>query len=154
MEIVPISSYNRGMEYNKLSHCVYKCEYHLVLVTKYRRQVFNDGIFAYLEDKLKEIRKYYPVIEVETKNHDKDHIHMLISIPPTMSVGSVVRIIKSNTGRSIKQKFPFLKELYWGSDGIWSEGYFVSTVGIDRKTIQAYIEQQGKEDIGQAKLEL
>ena len=141
------------MEYKRLSHCVYKCDYHIVLVTKYRRQVFNEGIFAYFEDKLKEIRKYYPLIEFETKNHDKDHVHLLVSIPPTMSIGSVVRIIKSNTGKTVKQKFPFLKEVYWGSDGIWSEGYFVSTVGINERTIKAYIEQQGQEDIGQAKLE-
>lgn len=142
------------MEYKRLSHSVYKCDYHIVLVTKYRRKIFNEGIFAYFEDKLTEIRKYYPLIEFETKNHDKDHVHILVSIPPTMTVGSVVRIIKSNTGKSVKQKFPFLNEVYWGSAGIWSDGYFVSTVGINERVIKDYIEQQGKEDIGQAKLEL
>jgi len=79
---------------------------------------------------------------------------MLVSIPPKMSVGSVVRIVKSNTARAIKQKFPFLKELYWGTDGVWSDGYFVSTVGAHESTIRKYIENQGKEDSGQAMLEL
>ena len=79
---------------------------------------------------------------------------MLISIPPTTSVGSIVRIIKSNTSKGMKQKFPFLKEVYWGVDGIWSEGYFVSTVGINEKSIRKYIEAQNREDSGQAKLEL
>jgi putative transposase len=52
----------------------------------------------------------------------------------------------------MKQKFPFLKQVYWGSDGIWPEGYFVSTVGVDEGAIQAYIEHQGKKDAWQTKL--
>lgn len=142
------------MEFKKLSHCVYHCEYHLVLVSKYRKKIFNEGIFAYFEIKLNEIRKHYPLIEIKTVNHDKDHIHFLVSIPPTMSVGSAVRIIKSNTARALKQKFPFLKEAYWGTDGIWSDGYFATTVGINEQMIRQYIEQQGQEDTGQAKLAL
>lgn len=74
---------------------------------------------------------------------------MLISIPPTMSVGNVVRLIKTNTSRKIKEQFPFLKEVYWGADGIWSAGYFVSTVGVNKQIIEKYIEKQGKEDSGQ-----
>ena len=66
-----------------------------------------------------------------------------------MSVGSVVRLIKSNTSRKLKQQFPFLKEVYWGTDGIWSDGYFVSTVGVDKKIIENYIRLQGAEDEGQ-----
>ncbi|OGY93215.1 MAG: hypothetical protein A2260_02790 [Candidatus Komeilibacteria bacterium RIFOXYA2_FULL_45_9] len=76
----------------------------------------------------------------------------MVSIPPTMSVGNAVRIIKSNTAKSLKQKFPFVKEAYWGTDSVWSEGYFVSTVGINKDVIRRYIEQQGQEDSGQAKL--
>ena len=66
-----------------------------------------------------------------------------------MSVGSVVRIIKTNTARGIKEQFPFLKQVYWGSDGIWSEGYFASTVGVNESVIKKYIENQGREDAGQ-----
>jgi len=125
-----------------------------VLVSKYRRKIFNEGIFAYFGIKLKEIEKHYPLIQCSTVNHDKDHIHLLVSIPPTMSVGSAVRIIKSNTAKALKQKFPFLKETCWGNDGIWSDGYFTSTVGLNEKAIKEYIEQQGQEDTGQAKLAL
>jgi len=142
------------MEFNKQAHAVWKCDYHLVLVTKYRREWINEGIFRYLELKLKEIRKYHPEIGVEEVNHDQDHIHLLVSIPPKMSVGSVVRTIKSNTARELKKKFPILKEIYWKSDGIWSDGYFVTTVGINEAMIRQYIQKQGNEDSGQAKLEL
>ena len=142
------------MEYRKLSHCVYHCEYHLVLVSKYRRKIFNEGIFAYFKIKLDEIRKHYPLVQVQNVSHDQDHIHLLISVPPTMSVGSAVRIIKCNTAKALKQKFPFLKEVYWGTDSVWTDGYFVSTVGLNEPTIRAYIERQGQEDTGQAMLEL
>ncbi len=75
----------------------------------------------------RKLQKHYPLIRFGTVNHDKDHIHFLVSIPPTMSVGKAIGIIKQNTSRELKQKFPFLKQVYWGTDAVWSEGYFVST---------------------------
>ena len=73
---------------------------------------------------------------------------MLIVIPPKMSVEQLVRILKSNTCRNLEKKFPLLKDVYWGTDGIWSDGYFVSTVGLNEDVIKKYIENQGKEDSG------
>lgn len=137
------------MEFKKQSHCVYHCEYHLVLPTRYRRKVFNNGVFGYMKLKLHEITKFYPELEFKEMNHDKDHVHLLISVPPKMSVGSVVRLIKSNTARGLKQKFPFIKRVYWGTDSVWSDGYLASTVGINEDVIKRYIEKQGKEDSGQ-----
>ena len=136
-------------EYRRTSHSVYLCDYHLVLATKYRRKIFNEGLFEYVRRKLLEICEHYPQIFIKEVNHDKDHVHFLISIPPQMSVGSVVRLIKANTSRKLKEQFPFLKEVYWGTDGIWSDGYFVSTVGVDKKIIENYIRLQGAEDEGQ-----
>lgn len=137
------------MELVSLSHYVYHCDYHLIIVTKYRKDIFNEGIFAYFNIRLAELVEHYPLIRIKTINHDKNHLHLLISIPPTMSVGRVVGIIKQNTARELKQKFPFLKQTYWGTDSVWSEGYFVSTVGINETIIQKYIENQGKKDSGQ-----
>jgi len=111
-------------------------------------------VFAFLEDILKRIKEYYPEIDVLEINHDEDHIHLLVSIPPKLSVGSVVRIIKANTVRTLKKKFDYLSKVYWGTDGIWSEGYFASTVGVDEEQIRKYIQQQTEEDSGQAKLEI
>ena len=71
-----------------------------------------------------------------------------------MSVGAVVGIIKQNTTRELKQKFPLLKQVYWGTDSVWSEGYLVSTVGINEAAIQAYIEAQREKDAGQTKFEI
>ena len=140
------------MEFVHLLHCVYHCDYHIVLVTKYRKEVLSKGIFAYFSKKLAEVTEHYPLIWFKAINHDKDHIHLHMSIPPTMRVGEAVGIIKQNTSRGLKRKFPFLREVYWGTEGIWSEGYFVSTVGIDEAYIQKYIEEQGKKIQGKRSL--
>ena len=113
------------MKYRKQNHCVYHCEYHLVFASKYRRKIFNDGILGYIKEVLKKLRDYYPEIDILMINHDEDHVHILAIIPPKMSVSEVVRIIKSNTSRDLKKKFSYLKKVYWGTDGIWSDGYFV-----------------------------
>ena len=139
----------RAQDYRRNSHCVYLCDYHIVLPTKYRHAVITTELWKYLYGKLLEITTHYPRLYFKEANHDKDHIHLLVSIPPQMTVGSVVRLIKTNTARKIKEKFPILKKHYWGTDSLWSEGYFVSTVGITTETIKRYIAKQGELDTGQ-----
>jgi putative transposase len=141
------------MEYKKQAHAVYYCEYHLILTPRYRRKVINAGIFAFMALKLKEIRKHYPEIEVQEVNHDVDHVHLLLSVPPKMAASTAIRIIKTNTSRAMREKFPHIRKLYWGG-GFWSDGYCVSTVGLHETTIRKYIQRQGQEDAGRAKLVL
>lgn len=138
------------MRLRKQSNAVYFCEYHLIFPTKYRRKIFNEGVFAYLGDILKRIKEYYLEVNILEVNHDQDHIHLLISIPPKIAVGKVVGIIKANTARVLREKFPYLKKAYWRNDGIWSDGYFVSTVGVNEEQVRKYIQKQGEEDFGQA----
>ena len=136
----------------KQNHCAYECIYHLVLCSKYRRKIFNDGVFAYMKATLKDLSAHYPELDIQEINHDEDHIHLMMWIPPKYAVSKVVNIIKANTARHLKQKFPFLKEVYWGTESIWSDGYFVSTVGYNEEIIRKYIEKQGEEDAGRAQL--
>ena len=75
-------------------------------------------------------------------------------IPPKYSVSFVVETLKKNTSRSLRQHFSFLDEHYWDRGGIWSKGYFVSTVGVNEQVIKKYVAMQGREDAGQAQLEL
>lgn len=140
--------------YRSKSHCVFACDYHIVFPTKYRRKIINPGIKAFILARIETISDHHPDIIFKNINTDQDHIHMLASIPFQWSVEKVVGIIKSNTARSMKAEFPFLKDVYWGTDSIWSEGYFVSTVGINEQTIQKYIDQQGQADAGQNNLRL
>ena len=79
---------------------------------------------------------------------------MIVSFPPKYSIAQVVGILKQNTGRQLKEKFDFLKQRYYKAGGIWSAGYFVSTIGLDEHMIKNYVRYQEKEDAGQAKLAL
>ena len=141
------------MEYRKQAHAVYYTRYHIVLSTKYRRKVLKCGIGDYLKKKVLQVSTFHPEIEIIEVNTDVDHLHLLVSIPPKFSVSRVVNMIKANTGTSIRKRFPFLDKVYWGVKGIWSIGYFVSTIGINESTIRKYVQEQGQEDSGQAKLE-
>lgn len=141
------------MDYKKQGHCVYYARYHLVIATKYRRKILRDGFGEYLKNMIFGIGKQTPEVEVVEVNTDADHVHILLSIPPKMSISEIVKMIKAKTGLRMRRRFPFLAKVYWGQSGIWSRGYFVSTVGISEGVIRKYIEMQGKEDSGQALLE-
>lgn len=109
----------------------------------------------YMNVLVRAISRRHPEIEVFEVNTDKDHIHILVSIAPKMSISTAVGIIKANTARPMARRFPFLKQVYVDmQDSIWSPGYFVSTVGINESIIQKYIQHQGQEDSGQTKFEL
>ncbi len=126
----------------------------MVWIPRYRYKVLVKGVDEYLLKKMDEIRKIYPEIEYVQRNIQPDHIHLVLSFPPKYSIAKVVQIIKSNTGKAMWEKFEFLRKRYYGRGGIWSAGYFVSTVGLDEKVIEKYVRYQEKEDLGQAKLAL
>jgi putative transposase len=128
--------------------------YHIVWIPRYRYEVLVKGVDEYLLKKMDEIRKIYPEIEFVQRNIQPDHVHLVLSFPPKYSIAKVVQIIKSNTGKGMWEKFDFLRQRYYGRGGIWSAGYFVSTVGLDEKLIEKYVRHQEKEDLGQAKLAL
>ena len=153
MEVTAVFWYNTRMEYKKQGHSVYYTRYHLVISTKYRRKILKAGIGEYLCKRIIGIGERNPEIEIVEVKADQDHVHILLSIPPKYSVSEVVQMIKANTGGYMRKRFPFLDKTYWGVEGIWSIGYFVSTAGINEETIRRYIEKQGQEDSGQAKLE-
>lgn len=140
------------METRRQAHAVFRCEYHLVWIPRYRYKVLTTGVKEYLLIKMDEVRKFYPEIEYLERNIQPDHVHLVISFPPKFSISQVVQIIKSNTGKAMKDKFDFLKQRYYGRGGIWSIGYFASTVGLNEEMIMRYVKYQEKEDFGQAKL--
>ena len=142
------------MRLHKSAHTVYKTQYHIVFVTRYRRKILVPGVATYLKIKLQEIRKHHPDWEYIEIGTDGDHVHLHMVIPPKYAVSKVVNILKSNTATRLKEKFEFLEKVYWDGGGIWSTGFFVSTVGVDEEIIRNYVAMQGKEDSGQAELEL
>ncbi len=141
------------MKLYKSAHSIYKTQYHIVWITRYRRKILVTGVNSYLEIKLQEIRKYYPDWEYLEIGIKPDHVHLYMVIPPKYAVSMVVETIKKNTSRSLSKKFNFLQKVYWDKKGIWGEGYFVSTVGINEEVIRRYVQQQAEEETGQAQLE-
>lgn len=142
------------MDYNRQSHAVYYIRYHLVISTKFRRKILNGGMGKYLTYLVKNVTRRHPELEIIEVNTDVDHVHILLGIAPKMPVCDAVSIIKTVTAVQLKKKFLFLINGYWDTDTIWSIGYFVSTVGLNEQVIARYIEFQGREDSGQAKLAL
>ena len=120
-------------------------------IPRYRYEVLNRGVAAYLLIKLAEVRKYHPEIEFIERNVQSDHVHIVVSFPPKYSIASVVQLLKQNTGRELRRKFEFIHKRYYGRGGMWSVGYFASTVGLDEDTIRHYVRYQEKEDLGQTK---
>ena len=137
------------MKFRKSAHSIYKTEYHIVWIPRYRREVFVKGVREYTEKILSHIPELDPDIEVVKTNVQVDHVHMVIVIPPKYAVARVIQYIKSQSAKAIKAKFPFLKLVYFSREGIWSRGYCVSCIGMDAKEILAYVEHQEKEDKGQ-----
>ena len=117
------------MEIRKQAHCAYRCMYHIVWIPRYRFKVLIKGVDEYLMIQMDEIRKRYPEIEYVQRNIQPDHIHLVVCFPPKYSISKVVQIIKQDTGKALWEKFDFIRERYYGRGGIWSAGYFVSTVG-------------------------
>ena len=142
------------MRFRKSSHAIYKTEYHVVWTPRYRRKIFVPGVRQYAQKLLKGLDGLDPDIEVLIVNVPLDHVHMVIVIPPRVSVADAIQFIKSQSGKLLKAKFPFLEQVMWGRSGIWSRGYCVSTVGLNEKEILAYVAHQDKEDRGQLKLDL
>ena len=142
------------MKLQKAAHTVYKTQYHIVWVTRYRRKILVKGVAVYLRERLQEVRRFHPDWFVEEMGIEPDHVHLHMVIPPKYAVTRVVNTMKSATSKHLKQRFPhFLQKVYWDGGGIWSQGFFVSTVGINEAIIQRYIREQGEQDSGQAQLE-
>ncbi len=95
-----------------------------------------------------------PGTKIETIGFDKDHLHMVMVIPPKYAIADVMGILKSQSASYLRKKFTFLQRVYWKENIVWSPGYFVSRCGIDEKTIKRYVENQGQQDSDQIELQL
>ena len=133
------------VKYKKLTHTVYHCNYHIVFVPKYRFRVLEGKIQEFVETKIRQISEWYQV-EIEELSVQKDHVHMLVSIPPKLSISNYVGILKGKTAIKLFEKKRYLREKpYWGNH-FWARGYFVTTVGIDENIIRRYINHQESEE--------
>jgi putative transposase len=140
---------------NRLSgHSVYRTEYHVVWIPKYRRKILNSGVKEYLNKLWPKILKGIPGVEILEQNIQVDHIHTIMIIPPKYSVSDVIGKIKGQSASKLRKKFKWLEKVYWKENIVWSPGYFVSTIGLNEDEIIKYVQWQESQDSGQAKLVL
>ena len=142
------------MDIRLSGHTAYRTEYYIVWIPKYRHRILNPGVKGYLVKLFPKVIEQLPGCEIIKCSIQPDHIHMVMVIPPKYAVSTVVGRMKGMTGSELRKKFEWLKNRYWKENIVWSPGYFVSTVGIDEEKILKYVEYQGRQDSGQAKLEL
>jgi putative transposase len=134
------------MRIQHLNHSTYQHQYHIVWCTRGRRNILQKYVLPELKHSLFETIKKYPTLFLHTINTDQDHIHLQIEIPPNIAVSDAVRALKANSSLHLRKKFPFIRKIYLEKDGIWSVGYFSSTIGLNEQTIKRYIEWQGKKE--------
>lgn len=127
------------MKYKSNNNVVYSCKYHVVWCPKYRRKVLVDGV----DKRLKEIAQavaeemHFEIIEMEVM---PDHVHMLVEVDPQLGIHKVVKRIKGRSSHDLREEFPWLKRRL---PSLWTNSYFVSTVGgAPLAIVKQYIENQ------------
>jgi len=132
-------------KYKKLSHVIYKCDYHIVWVPKYRLRILKGVIKTLIERDIRLLCDWKRC-EVQELNVQEDHIHLLVSVPPKVSISKLVGVLKGKIAIKLFKTYPKLKQKpYWGNH-FWARGYFVSTVGLDEEMIRKYVKHQEKEE--------
>jgi putative transposase len=140
------------LDTNSLAHTKWECKYHIVFAPKYRRQIIYGKIKADIGQMLRKLCEYKGVEIIEAEAC-KDHIHMLVSIPPKYSVAQIMGYLKGKSSLMIFEKYANLKYKY-GNRYFWCRGYFVSTVGANKKAIQEYIRNQLQEDYSEDQMSI
>ena len=133
-----------------LAHTKWMCKYHIVFTPKYRRKAIYQQYRKSIGEILRNLCKYKGVELIEG-HLMTDHVHMLVSIPPKMSVSQFMGYLKGKSALMIYDAHANLKYKY-GNRHFWSEGYYVSTVGMNQATIEKYIREQEQHDIAMDKL--
>ena len=132
-------------KYKKLSHVVYKCDYHIVWTPKYRFRVLFGEVKVLVENDIRVLCEWKGVDVIEL-NVRIDHVHIVCSIPPKVSVSELLGTLKGKLAIKVFKTYPKLKQKpYWGNH-FWSRGYFVTTVGVDEDIIRRYVKYQEGED--------
>lgn len=131
------------MELKRNSNAVYLLNYHLILITKYRKQVFtNDTIVERTKEIMRKISKENNV-EIINQECGLDHIHLMVSTKPTTNLTKYINLLKGHSSRALRKEFDLTDELY--GDSFWSDSYYIATAGnVSVDTIYNYIDNQRK----------
>jgi putative transposase len=127
--------------FRKLSHTLWHCQYHIVWVPKYRHRILTGNVGHEVGNCIRAFSQQKE-IEIVEMNIQPDHVHLLVMIPPKVSVSDYCGMVKGRSAIRVFNKFKELKQRpYWGNH-FWTEGYCVDTVGLDSEMIRKYVKYQ------------
>ena len=131
------------MSYRKTAHSVYDLKYHIVWITKYRKPIMRGEIGKRVRELIRQTCASLDVYIV--KGHvSKDHVHLLVSVPPDLAVSELVKRLKGRSSRLMLEEFGELRKVYWGRH-LWARGYFAASSGnVTDEVIAEYIEKQSQ----------
>ena len=132
-------------QHNTLAHTRWMCKYHIVFIPKYRRKVIYNQLRKDISGYISTLCKYKGV-QIVQGHMMKDHVHLILSIPPKISVSSFMGYLKGKSSLMIFDNHANLKYKF-GNRKFWAEGYYVSTVGLNEATIVKYVQDQEKVDV-------
>ena len=128
-------------DYKRGSHTVWDCKYHLVWVTKYRYEVLAGDVGQRCRELLREIARSKEM-QIYAGSINRNHVHMLISIPPNLSVSRAVQYLKGKSSHKLLSEYEALRKRYWGQH-LWARGYWVASSGnVTDEVWKKYIEDQ------------
>ena len=136
---------NKPNDDSSLSHTRWNCKYHIVFIPKYRRKEIYGKLRSDIGKILRTLCEYKEV-EIIEAHAMKDHIHMLVMIPPKLAVSSFMGYLKGKSSLMIFERHANLKYKY-GNRNFWAKGYYVSTVGLKDEVVREYIKNQELEDM-------
>jgi putative transposase len=129
--------------YRRLSHSIYDIKYHIVWITKYRKPILKKDIGERLRELIQQVCTSLDV-QIIRGHVSKDHVHIMVSVPPYISVSKLVQSLKGRTSRKLLDEYKSLKRAFWGQH-LWARGYFVASSGnVTDEIIMKYIEEQEK----------
>lgn len=129
--------------FRKLSQTIWHCQYHIVFIPKYRFAILEGSIKKELDRSI-QIFCSQQQCEIVELNIQVDHVHLLVMVPPKISISDFMGTIKGRSAIRIFNKFPNLKKQPYGGNSFWARGYCVDTVGLDTEMIRKYVKFQNK----------
>ena len=139
--------------FRKLSHVIWHCQYHLVWVPKYRYRILGGDVGHEVHNCM-QVFAGYKGCDVIELNIQEDHVHLIVMVPPKVSISELLGTLKGRTAIRVFKKFPHLKNKpYWGNH-FWAPGYCVDTIGLDAEMIRKYVKFQEHNERSEEQLKL
>ncbi len=131
------------MSYRKTAHSVYELKYHIVWITKYRKPILHGALGLRVRELIRQTCASLDVYIL--KGHiARDHVHLLVSVPPMIAVSELVKRLKGRSSRKMLQEYAELRREYWGRH-LWARGYFVASTGnVTDEMVAEYIAKQSR----------